>query len=100
MTNIVRYLHGRQVTLGSALYDAAYGPGTVVGLSADPAGITVRFGGGRQASYTDAGHTPRFQQATLFWANPVFDIPAAITPQQRNVIAAVVSTLAIQLMGA
>lgn len=93
-----RFLHGRLASVGSQVFDAAYGAGTVVSLSAASAGITVRFSGGRTLSYTDNGHTPRFAQATLFWQNPVFNLPNNLTANQRRVVARSIDEMATALV--
>lgn len=67
-------LDGYDVQRGDAVYDVAYGAGRVTHL-ADNGSITVTFGDGRQAGYTD-GRTRRFPQRTLYWKDPVVAVPA------------------------
>lgn len=95
---VERILHQKPVAVGDSVFDAAYGAGTVHSLSLASAGITVRFSGGRMLSYTDGGHTPRFAQATLFWQNPVFDLPSELTTNQRRVLARSIEEMAVALV--
>lgn len=73
-------LHGDTVSVGDQVYDVAMGPGVVRFIYEGDAEypILVSFSGNREQAYSPAGHTRRFLQATLYWANPILAVPQRV----------------------